>query len=1176
MKSSAIPRPWSTALILTLAAMAMAAALFLANAPDTGAASTPETPANPLAHVIVPDGEAPRIRVSWDPPAGDITGYTIARSSGETFQTGGPATTYSDLAVNPGTAYSYTVSARNGNGTSGPSDPASARMPDAPTAPSNLAAQAAEPELTDETATVTITWPAATVPEPGECETAHPLDGYTVWRVENGAETELGSPDSGATSFTDSTAAFGTAYTYRVAARNAAGSSPAAAAGITTPPRPVGTPTGLTAALASDPFDGAITLSWEEPAEGPRPTGYRVERSTGAGRETLAGQHPGTSYQDTAARPGRVHQYQVTALTADNGSERSNIATIEPPAAPASLSAQADGPAVTLSWPPPEQGSVLSYRLERQTGGGQWTKVADTGATSHRDDGAPTDSSHLYRVQNRNAYGGSAWTTSNPVSTLSVPGAPLSLSAQVSGDGIRVSWQPPETGRVDGYHLRYGPEGTGEFDTANLDAGETSFVHTDNEEGVPYAYQVRARNEAGNGPWSGAAVITRINPPGIPQNVNVSLDGNGILLSWERPDSVSVDGYSVRHAQGDGEYTVSGRLPGSQASFRITEAQGDVPYRLSVRAHNGAGDSPWSSEVQVMRRLPPSAPTGVAAAAGETSIVLSWRAPETGTPDGYHAEYGELDSGERATANLAADARSFVHSGNTEGVTYRYRVRAYNTAGQGPWSGAVTASRTLAPPAPAGLMTQVSGSLITLSWTAPATGVVDFYEVEYGVLDSGETSTSTIDAGETGFEHTAAQGDVTHRYRVRSVNSAGHSPWAGPVEARWIIPPGVPANVHADTDGDDILISWDRPASAFIDEYHLEHRQYNTQDWTRTVVAADQTSHRHAGPTPGTAYEYRVRTVNAGGVSEWSPTATGVRYDTAAPPAQFIYTPIGTNRILVKWTASTTPDIQRYQLRHSSGGGWTEVNIPKRQPYHIANWTTEQEYFEFQIRARKDGQYGDWSPVSRAYVSIPDAVTSLRANPESSSGVRLHWEHPASGIPHTYRVQRLQDGGSYADTGVTAAGSQTTRSFLDTSGATGTYRVVAVNHAGLLGEHAESATATMTVPGTIRVWPDMPRNLTVMMLDPSTVKLNWYEPAEHASDVDAYRIYRKQADDSRRLGASYQHHVLAALTGNAGTHYIDHTAQPGVTYEYGVAAYWDGAYHPLGQISNRAYARPWE
>ena len=58
--------------------------------------------------------------------------------------------------------------------------------------------------------------------------------------------------------------------------------------------------------------------------------------------------------------------------------------------------------------------------------------------------------------------------------------------------------------------------------------------------------------------------------------------------------------------------------------------------------------------------------------------------------------------------------------------------------------------------------------------------------------------------------------------------------------------------------------------------------------------------------------------------------------------------------------------------------------------------------------------------------------------------------------------------------------------------------------------------------------------------------------------------------DPRSLGDSYRHHVLVAQTGNADTAYIDHTAQPGVTYEYGVAAYRDGYPNPLSSISHRA------
>ena len=61
-----------------------------------------------------------------------------------------------------------------------------------------------------------------------------------------------------------------------------------------------------------------------------------------------------------------------------------------------------------------------------------------------------------------------------------------------------------------------------------------------------------------------------------------------------------------------------------------------------------------------------------------------------------------------------------------------------------------------------------------------------------------------------------------------------------------------------------------------------------------------------------------------------------------------------------------------------------------------------------------------------------------------------------------------------------------------------------------------------------------------------------------------------------RLGDSYENHVLVAQTGNANTTYIDHTAEPGTAYEYGVAAYRSRFSDRLSPISHPAYARSWE
>ena len=130
-----IPRTLTKPAAYTALALATALALLFVLLQGTaGATGTPPAaPANPLAHVIVPEGEAPRIRVSWD-TSQDATGYTVSRSDGESFNTSGSATTYSDTAVNPGTAYTYTVAAKNESGTSSLSDPASTRVPDAPSA----------------------------------------------------------------------------------------------------------------------------------------------------------------------------------------------------------------------------------------------------------------------------------------------------------------------------------------------------------------------------------------------------------------------------------------------------------------------------------------------------------------------------------------------------------------------------------------------------------------------------------------------------------------------------------------------------------------------------------------------------------------------------------------------------------------------------------------------------------------------------------------------------------------------------------------------------------------------------------------------------------------------------------------------------------------------------------
>ena len=229
------------AVIATIIALLMVIAYQGAAAAD---GQPPPAPQNPMTHLIAGGGQDPQVRVSWDAPAqGTATSHTVNRNDGQSFAVPGGATTYSDRVIVPGTAYSYTVTAENTAGSSPASTPAAARVPPAPSTPGNLAGSVAEPQAADETATVMLTWSASTVPEAASCEIAYPLTGYTIVRSGGDRETELGTADAGATSFTDSTAAFSTDYTYRVIAQSAIGASPASETPVNVFSQPVLPPT---------------------------------------------------------------------------------------------------------------------------------------------------------------------------------------------------------------------------------------------------------------------------------------------------------------------------------------------------------------------------------------------------------------------------------------------------------------------------------------------------------------------------------------------------------------------------------------------------------------------------------------------------------------------------------------------------------------------------------------------------------------------------------------------------------------------------------------------------------------------------------------------------------------------------------------------------------------------
>jgi chitodextrinase len=179
------------------------------------------------------------IDLYWNPSTDNysVTGYDIYRNgafAGSTF--GGTTTWFTDSSLTPGTAYTYTVKAKDGAGNvSGASNAVVATTTggssdtQAPTAPTGLQS----PSKTANS--VTLSWTAST-DNVG-------VAAYDLYR----GSTLAGSTNGATTTYTDSGLTAGTTYTYTVKARDAAGNASAASAAVSV------TTTAATSNLLANP-----------------------------------------------------------------------------------------------------------------------------------------------------------------------------------------------------------------------------------------------------------------------------------------------------------------------------------------------------------------------------------------------------------------------------------------------------------------------------------------------------------------------------------------------------------------------------------------------------------------------------------------------------------------------------------------------------------------------------------------------------------------------------------------------------------------------------------------------------------------------------------------------------------------------------------------------------------
>ena len=380
---------------------------------SVASSSTSATPVAPIAPQSAPAnvqataGNA-SVSLSWSASA-TATSYKVLRGGVQIGTSN--TTTYNDSTAVNGTSYTYTVKASNAGGDSVASSSTSAtpQIP-APSAPASLSATASNNK-------VTLSWASAAT-----------ATSYKVYRD----GTLLASPS--ATSYVDSTAVNGTAYSYTVSAVNEGGESGQSSSASATPQVTApGVPTGFIAT----PGSTQVSLSWSATSGA---SSYKIYRAG-----VFIATQSATTYTDTGLSNGTAYSYTVKASNAggDSAASSSVSATPQVPApssAPANVQATAGNASVSLSWA--AVSGATSYKVLR--GGVQ---IGTSNTTTYTDSTAVNGTAYSYTVKASNAGGDSAASSAasaTPVAPIVKLLAPTGLTANSASNGnsgaFRLSW----------------------------------------------------------------------------------------------------------------------------------------------------------------------------------------------------------------------------------------------------------------------------------------------------------------------------------------------------------------------------------------------------------------------------------------------------------------------------------------------------------------------------------------------------------------------------------------------------------------------------------------------------------------------------------------------------------------------------------------------------------------
>jgi fibronectin type 3 domain-containing protein len=628
----------------------------------------------------------------------------------------------------------------------------------------------------------------------------------------------------------------GSKYYYRVSAQNAGGESDLAPqVAVTLAPD---APRAEIAAVG----ERDVTLRWN-PTEGA--AAYHVYWNTGGNVSTrdnkLAGVTP--PFVHPSLHKGETYFYLVTA--ANEGGETASAplqATLLPetPGLPVVLGGDKQ---ITLSWK--AVNGAVAYRI-------YWNNKGDVASTDARLDvstssivhtGVANGGVYFYRIAASNTGGESPLSTETKV-TLA-PDAPV-VAAPVGGDKqVTLAWE-----RVFGasaYNIYWNTSGDVISKDQKISSVTAPYIQKNLANGLTYHYQITAVNAGGE---TTAVPVSVTLAPDAPVVSSASAGDKQTIVQWGAMPGASA--YTVY-------WNASGKVSERDAKLDALKAPllhtglkngGTYYYRLSAR--NDAGASALSTEFSAT--LAPEAPLLQASQGGDRISTLRWT-PMFGAT-GYRVYWNTTGKVTAKDEKLTSTEATLVHSALVRGMTYYYRIAAFNGGGE---TLAPEFSVALAPDATTLSNLKGADKQITLAWKT-ASGATE-YHIYWNTTGKVTEKDAQLKTSAASLLHANINNGVQYFYRIAASNAGGESELS-PEVAVTLAPDAPVINV---TNGEDkrITLGWTPVRGA--ESYTIYWKLAASSDAKFTKVPSAVAPYVLSGLSNNTKYAYRVAAVNSGG-----------------------------------------------------------------------------------------------------------------------------------------------------------------------------------------------------------------------------------------------------------------------------------------------------------------------